>query len=71
MRTLGPWKDKRGRLVCACHGYWFPHRKGGGACDHSKTRDIHMAIRMKDDDALEAAWIAYATVYADPNVCPF
>lgn len=36
------------RLKCECGGYWFPHRRGGGACDYSKTRDIHLALRTGD-----------------------
>lgn len=45
MGKYAPRRDKRGRLVCTCGGYWFPHRKGGGACDYSKTRDMHIALR--------------------------
>lgn len=67
-------RDKRGRLVCWCGGYWFPHRHGGGACDHSKTRDIHMALRHKDHDRLMEALMAHAfdhpgTPFLGP--CPF
>lgn len=30
---------------CDCHGYWFPHRKGGGACEYSPYRDYYRALR--------------------------
>jgi hypothetical protein len=66
--------DKRGRLVCWCTGYWFQHRHGGGACEHSKTRDLHMAIRYKNAEALADAKIALA-LDRPANVlggeCPF
>lgn len=39
------------RCKCHCGGYWFPHRKGSGACDHSKTRDYHRAARANASDA--------------------
>lgn len=68
-------RDKRGRLVCECGGYWFPHRKGGGACDHSIRRDIHLAIRFKCKEALTEALIAFALTYphkvAPATTCPF
>lgn len=30
---------------CWCGGYWFPHRKGGGACHHSPRSDYYLALR--------------------------
>lgn len=33
------------RERCDCCGYWFPHRKGGGACDFSSRKDYYMALR--------------------------
>lgn len=74
LRSVGVWLDKRGRRVCACGGYHFPHRRGGGACDHSKTQRIHLAIRMKDQEALLDALVSYAfehpgKPFAGP--CPF
>lgn len=30
---------------CLCGGYWFPHRKVGGACDFSPRRDYFLALR--------------------------
>ena len=69
----GVQKDKRGRLVCQCGGYWFPHRKGGGACEHSKTCDIHRAKRQDDPTVLLDAILDYeiknAVASFDP--CPF
>ena len=39
---------------CDCGGYWFPHRRGGGACDYSRRRDYHLALRAgcSRDEAL-------------------
>ena len=33
------------REKCWCLGYWFPHRRGGGACDHSPRVDYYRALR--------------------------
>lgn len=66
--------DKRGRLMCYCGGYHFPHRKGGGACEHSKTRDIHLAIRRGEPEQLLEALIAFSFDHpGKPHVgpCPF
>lgn len=30
---------------CWCGGYWFPHRKGGGACHYSPRSDYYPALR--------------------------
>ena len=38
-------RDKWGRLVCWCSMYWFPHRKGGGACEHSSRAHYYAATR--------------------------
>lgn len=38
---------------CSCTGYWFPHRKGGGACEHSTSRRWHLALRNKVQDPEE------------------
>lgn len=43
--------DKRGRLVCWCSGYWFPHRRTGGACVHSSRADYYAARRAGCSDA--------------------
>lgn len=45
------WQRNR-RLKCGCMGYHFPHRRGGGACDHSPTADYHRAKRDGDPDAI-------------------
>ena len=34
------------RQVCRCGGYAFPHRRSGGACDHSPLRDYYLAVRQ-------------------------
>lgn len=43
-RPLSYWL-RHTRLKCSCGGYWFPHRKGGGACIYSPSADYHQAIR--------------------------
>lgn len=54
----GRWTDKRGRLVCGCGGYLFPHRKHGGACEHSPRADYYQALRagVPEDEALQLLW---------------
>lgn len=39
----GLWRNTRRR--CDCSGYWFPHRKTGGACEHGPRRDYYHALR--------------------------
>ena len=72
--SYGLWLDKRGRQVCACGGYHFPHRKGGGACDHSKTRDLHLARRSKDPVVIIDTMLAHVLEHGcekGEQVCPF
>jgi len=38
------WRRNRLRK-CLCAGYWFPHRKGGGACLHGARAEYHAALR--------------------------
>ncbi len=67
------WRRNQ-RLKCECGGYHFPHRRGGGACAHSKTCRLHWAIRGGDPDDIANAKVEHAmanTVLADPAVCPF
>lgn len=59
MKRLTPQRDRYGRLVCNCAGYWFPHRRAGGACDHSKSRDIHLARRTGDPELMLQALVAF------------
>lgn len=42
-RHLSKWRATR--LRCDCMGYWFPHRKGGGACEHSPRRKYYEMLR--------------------------
>lgn len=44
LRPLSYWLRHQ-REKCQCGGYWFPHRKGGGACDHSSRADYYRALR--------------------------
>lgn len=39
-------------------GYWFPHRKGGGACEHSPRVDYYAALRqgVSEAEALQLLW---------------
>lgn len=37
------WRASRER--CNCAGYWFPHRKTGGACFHGPRSDFYLAVR--------------------------
>lgn len=62
------WARNR-RLKCECGGYWFPHRRGGGACDHSRTRDLHLARRSGDLDAYIDA--TFTTTTRPSKECPF
>lgn len=65
------WKRNR-RLKCECGGYHFPHRRGGGACEHSPTCGIHRALRTGDDEAIFEARYEYASKHAGvTGVCPF
>ena len=44
-RHLAKWRNTR--LRCDCGGYWFPHRRGGGACDKASPgkRDYYRMLR--------------------------
>ena len=59
-------------MKCLCMGYHFPHRRAGGACDHSKTREFHLAVRQGPaaliDYHLEAAFKAAPSTSQE---CPF
>jgi len=44
-RPLSYWLRHK-RQKCKCLGYWFPHRKGGGACEHSSKADYYHALRQ-------------------------
>lgn len=56
-------RDKRGRPVCWCGGYHFPHRRGGGACEHSRTCNVHRAFRTKDPEVILDALIEHALAH--------
>lgn len=43
-RVAAAQRGKRPK-PCWCGGYWFPHRKGGGACEHSPRADYYLALR--------------------------
>lgn len=40
-------KRRNTRLVCQCGNYWFPHRRGGGACEKADPgkRDYYLMLR--------------------------
>lgn len=50
--------DRRGRNVCDCGGYKYPHRKFGGACYHSPRADYYHALRadVPVSEALQLLW---------------
>lgn len=68
------WRRNQ-RLKCLCGGYHFPHRRAGGACDHSPTRDIHLAKRSGEqadvDNAILALAEKRAKTYKPGADCPF
>jgi hypothetical protein len=43
------------RDKCTCFSYSFPHRRGGGMCEHSPRADYYRAIRdgMPANEALQ------------------
>jgi hypothetical protein len=42
-RATSKWRNTR--LRCDCGGYWFPHRRTGGACTHGPRADYFLALR--------------------------
>jgi hypothetical protein len=74
-RTIVALKSWQRPTPCWCGGYWFPHRIGGGACEHSKTCDIHRAIRTGDEEIILDARLAYILKYPGKATvgapCPF
>lgn len=46
MRRMLIWDEWRNtRMKYTYGGYWFPHRKGGGACDHCPRASYYIALR--------------------------
>ena len=43
IRTAAHHRATRER--CDCGGYWFPHRRTGGACCHGPRCDFYLALR--------------------------
>jgi len=39
-------RRRNSRLRCDCSGYWFPHRRTGGACLSGPRADYYHAIRQ-------------------------
>lgn len=66
-------------LKCVCGGYHFPHRVSSGACDHSKTRNIHVAKRGGNPEEIADAILGHVLAHGPTqfgggkpsNVCPF
>jgi hypothetical protein len=63
---------------CWCSGYWFPHRKGGGACDHNPNEIKIIKLRAKQrnehPDVTMNAIIDYIWDHKDgprDGECPF
>lgn len=57
-RATSRWRNTRYR--CDCHGYWFPHRKTGGACIHGPRTDFYHALRAGLDLADAMALLSAA-----------
>jgi hypothetical protein len=47
---------------CWCGGYWFPHRKGGGACEHSPRADYYIALRYGATQSEAMEWLSSAQI---------
>lgn len=45
LRPASYWRRHR-LQKCCCGGYWFPHRKGGGACEHGSRASYYAALRQ-------------------------
>lgn len=64
---------------CLCGGYHFPHRRGGGRCEHSVTRDYHRAVLAGDKEQAQAELAAllqrglglHLIPRIQPGQCPF
>lgn len=58
-RSAAYWRRHR-EQKCLCSGYWFPHRKTGGACEHSTTASYHLArcAGLTHEEALETLSVA-------------
>ena len=66
------WRRNRSSKCC-CGGYHFPHRRGGGACDHSRTAVFHR-LRRQGESVAEARLgqaLAGVLVFIDSPECPF
>lgn len=73
-RGRSPRWRRNQRLKCGCMGYHFPHRKGGGACEHSRTH-IYWKCRQQGMDHMEAMieqiWENPAATAVVGGECPF
>jgi len=36
---------RRNNPAATARGSWFPHRRGGGGCEHSARRDFYVVLR--------------------------
>lgn len=66
------WRRNQ-RLKCGCSGYWFPHRRGGGACEASPTRYMHVLSRGRTREEAAEAILEHVLKYGGiPSTeCPF
>lgn len=55
--ALLSWQRPR---PCWCGGYWFPHRKGGGACIHGPRSDYYHALRNGLEESEAMAMLSVA-----------
>lgn len=51
-------RQRNTRLRCDCSGYWFPHRRTGGACEHGPRSEFYLALRqgVSESEALALLW---------------
>lgn len=50
-RSLSNSRHLNTRYRCDCSGYWFPHRRTGGACIYGPRSDYYHALRQGLDQA--------------------
>jgi hypothetical protein len=58
VRSAAQWRNTR--LACHCGGYHFPHRRGGGACEHNSAADYWWALRhgVSQQEAMQLLSVA-------------
>lgn len=59
LKAVNKWQRP---VPCWCGGYWFPHRKGSGACEHNGVQGVRMLLERQglDKEQVLEAMIDYA-----------